>query len=257
MILRRRVSLAGVQLDEIHDAVVIRKVDPGTAVENITTADRMGGWGQRVTGAHTQALEASVSYAIDLPKTMLAERREIFDAVNSWATSGGWLRTNEMPGRRMYVDRAVVPDGGDMRDWTREHQILFRAYNVPFWQDEDKASASSGTVSSGTVYLDVGGNAGSVLDVTFQNRSGKTISSFWVQANGHRITLSGMNLGGSASLVISHGNDGLLRITAGGTNVYSKYTGADDLYVNPGRVAVSFSAERAGILTVTNCGRWL
>ena len=98
---------------------------------------------------------------------------------------------------------------------------------------------------------------GSVLDVSFRNMSGMTINNFWVQANGNRITLSNLGLGGSDTLAISHGTDGMLRITAGGSSVYNRYTGADDLYVNPGSVAVDFAADRAGILTVQNYGRWV
>ena len=198
-----------------------------------------------------------MSYAIDSQKTRLAERREVFDAVNAWALKKGWLRTNERPDRRMYVDKTVVPGSMDLWDWTDEYTITFRAYNVPFWQDAAATTVKSKTLASGSVTAEIGGNVKGVIDVSFQNKSGKTIDNFWVQANGNRITLSGLGLGGSATLTISHGTDGLLRITAGSTNVYAKYTGADDLYVNPGSTAVTFAADRAGILTVTNYGRWV
>ena len=256
MILSKRVALGGVQLDELHDAIVIRSIDPGVTKESVSAVTRMGGFGQRMTGQHWDTLEVSVSYAIDIPKREMALRRQIFDAVNAWALKKGWLTVNWLENRRFYVDKVVLPGSGDMWAWTDEFTITFRAYNVPFWQDALPAQVSSGTAASGSVTVQVGGNVQSVLDVTFQNRSGMTINSFWVQANGNRITLSSLGLGGSSALTINHGTDGLLRIKIGSTSVYQKYTGADDLFVNPGNVGVTFAADRAGTLTVQSYGRW-
>jgi hypothetical protein len=123
--------------------------------------------------------------------------------------------------------------------------------------DEAPAQVAGGIAASGRVVIPVGGNTGSVLDVSFRNRSNMTINNFWVQANGNRITLSNLGLGGSSTLNIHHGTDGLLRIEVDGSSVYEKYSGADDLYVNPGSVAVDYAADRAGTLTVTNYGRWI
>ena len=257
MILSKRVALGGVQLDELHDAIVIRSIDPGVTKESVSAVTRMGGFGQRMTGQHWDTLEVSVSYAIDIPKREMALRRQIFDAVNAWALKKGWLTVNWLENRRFYVDKVVLPGSGDMWAWTDEFTITFRAYNVPFWQDALPAQVSSGTAASGSVTVQVGGNVQSVLDVTFQNRSGMTINSFWVQANGNRITLSSLGLGGSSALTINHGTDGLLRIKIGSTSVYQKYTGADDLFVNPGNVGVTFAADRAGALTVQSYGRWV
>ncbi len=257
MILSKRVALGGVQLDELHDAIVIRSIDPGVTKESVSAVTRMGGFGQRMTGQHWDTLEVSVSYAIDIPKREMALRRQIFDAVNAWALKKGWLTVNWLENRRFYVDKVVLPGSGDMWAWTDEFTITFRAYNVPFWQDALPAQVSSGTAASGSVTVQVGGNVQSVLDVTFQNRSGMTINNFWVQANGNRITLSSLGLGGSSALTINHGTDGLLRIKIGSTSVYQKYTGADDLFVNPGNVGVTFTADRAGTLTVQSYGRWV
>ena len=257
MILSRRVALGGVQLDELHERIVIQSIDPGVSHETVTAVNRMGGSGQRVTGQHWETLEVNVTFGIDVPKTEMALRKQIFDAVIAWALRKGWLTINWIPNRRMYVDKVVVPGSGDMRQWTNEYTITFRAYNVPFWQDELPGQAASGIVSSGRIWVPVGGNIQSVMDAYFQNRSGMGINNLWVQAGGNRITLSGLGLGGSSTLAIYHGTDGLLRITADGVSVYSKYTGADDLYVNPGNVAVDFTADRAGILTAQCYGRWI
>lgn len=257
MILSKRVALGGVQLDELHDAIVIRSIDPGVPKESISAVSRMGGWGQRMTGQHWDTLEVSVTYAIDIPKREMILRRQVFEAVTAWALKKGWLTVNWMEGRRFWVDKVIIPGSGDLWNWTDEYTIVFRAYNVPFWQDELPANAVSNTAASGRVWIQVGGNMPTVLDATFQNRSGMTINNLWVQAAGRRITLANLGLGGSSTLTISHGTDGLLQIKIGSTSVYSKYTGADDLIVNPGNVAVDYSADRAGTLTVQSYGRWV
>ena len=257
MILSKRVGLNGQQLDELHDAIVIRSIDPGVPKENISAVDRMGGAGQRITGSHWQTLDVSITYAIDIPKRQMAERRAVFDLVNAWANRKGWLTVNWLENRRMYVDKTILPGSGDLWEWTSEFTIVFRAYNVPFWTDETPVQANGGPAASGRVWIPVSGDTESVLDVSFRNMSGMTINNLWIQANGNRITLAGLDLGGRSTLNIHHGTDGLLRIEADGTSVYHKYSGADDLYVNPGSVAVDYSADRAGILTVTNYGRWI
>lgn len=257
MILSRRCALDGVQLDEIDEAIVIRSMDPGTPAENMSAVDRMGGWGQRITTEHWQALEAKVTYGINVPKRQMVRRREIFDAVNSWARKKGWLTMNNLEGRRMWVEKVILPGSGDLWDWTAEFTITFRAYGVPFWQNEQPAQAVSGTAASGRVWLQAGGNVESVIDASFRNMSGMTINNLWIETGGRRITLGGLGLGGSETLAISHRTDGLLQMKIGSRSVYSQYRGADDLIVQPGSNAVDFSADRAGILTVQSYGRWI
>lgn len=259
MILSRRVSFCGVQLDELDESIVIRSADPGVPNESIQASEKMGGWGQRVTGQHWNTAEATVVFAIDIPKTELQRRRDVFDRVIAWAANKkGWLELSGIADRHMYVDKVAVPSAGDMWNWTSDYAITFRAYAVPFWESITPASVTQ-NVTSGSVLLDVGGTAPGVLDVSFRNISGMTINNFSVSAAGKTLTLNGVNIAASETLNITHPREsgGLLRIYSGNRNVYSLRTGADDLTVDPGRVTVNVSATRAGELTVTNNARWL
>ena len=256
MILSRRVALGGIQLDELDESIVIRSVDTGVPHETLSAVNRMGGAGQRMTTQHWETLDVSVRWAMDIPKTDLARRREVFEAVTAWALKAGWLTVSYMADRRMYVDKVILPGSGNLWSWTDEFTITFRAYNVPFWQDTLPVT-TQGNVASGRMYIDVRGHAQTVLDAEIRNISGIMIPNLSISAGGNTLTFTGVNLGGNATLKIHHGTDGLLRIEVGGSSVYHKYSGADDLYVNPGSVAVDYSADRAGILTVTNYGRWI
>lgn len=196
-------------------------------------------------------------FAINVPKRELELRREVFETACDWARNPGWVTVNFMPGRRMYADYVQLPNSGDLWNWTEDFEIRFVAHNVPFWQDETAQQATVNLISSGSVGIENAGDVESVLDVTFVNRSGKTINSVAVGVNGHSITLTDLALGGSETLRIYHGEDGLLRIRAGSRNVYGKYTGSDDLYTAPGPNTVTFEAERAGKLTVACAGRYV
>ena len=257
MILSKRVALGGVQLDELHERIVIRSIDPGVPHETINAVSRMGGSGQRVTGQHWETLDVNVSFAIDVHKEDMILRRQIFDMVKAWALRKGWLTVNWMPNKRMYVDKVIIPNSGDIWAWTKDYMITFRAYNVPFWQDENPTQVFKSLFTSGSFDLQIGGNVTSVVDVDFRNRSGLTINNFTVNIGRASIYMTGLGLGGSATLSINHGTDGLLRVTAGGVSVMEKRTGADDLYVEPGIVRAIVSADRAGDLTIRNYGRYV
>ena len=257
MILNRRAALGTAQLDELDSRIVIRAIDPGVPKENIQAVSRMGGSGQRVTAQHWDTLDAEVTWAIDVPKKELAERRRIFDLVNAWALQKGWLTLSEMPDRQMYVDKVIVPGSGDLWNWTGEYTTIFRAYNVPFWQGATPVAVANPSITSGTIRITIPGNVESVLDITAKNISGSAISNIAFSAAGRTITLNGVNLAAGATLEISHGTDGLLRITAAGTSKYSLKTGADDLIVSPGAVNVGVSSGGALQVTVRCTGRYI
>ena len=257
MILNRRAALGNAQLDELDERIVIRSIDPGVPKENIQAVSRMGGFGQRVTGQHWETLDASVNWAINEPKRELSERRRLFDLVNAWALRRGWLTMTGMDGRRMFVDKVILPGSGDLWNWTAEFTTTFRAYNVPFWQDETPATVTNGNITSGRMTIGVPGMVETVLDAEMKNISGMTIPNISISTGGRTITLNGVNLAGNATLTISHGTDGILRITAGGTSVFNKKTGAGDLIVKPGDNAVDISASRAVRVTLSATGRYV
>ena len=260
MILSRRVALNGAQLDELYERIVIRGIETGVPKESIQGVNLMGGFGQRMTAQHWETMDVSVTFAIDVPKTDLITRRRIWEDVCSWAMSGegGWLTVNYLMDRRLFVDKVILPAPGDLRNWMSEYTIIFRAYHIPFWQEEYPAKVIKSNSTGGTMTLQVGGHFPTVVDAEFKNTSGSSLSIFSITAGGNQISLTGLELANNETLKIHHGTDGILRITEGGRNAYGKQSvgGANDLTVNPGPVTVVVAAQRTGNLTVSAIGRY-
>ena len=259
MILNRRVALNGNYLDELHEAIVIRSVTDGYPEETEDMVSRMGGVGQRVTNQHWDSLEVTVNFAILVQKTELALRQEIFDMVKTWALQKGWLTFDHKPGKRMRVDKVILPAAGDLWYWTNEFSISFIARNIPFWQQEMPESLVIGTAMNVTRYLTVPGNVRTVVDMDFVNVSGMTISSLRIAAQSSVIQLAGFSLANGQTLSINHGTDGLLRITANGASIMNCRAegSSDDLYVDPGSRQVQITAQRSGRITLSATGRYL
>lgn len=257
MILTRRAALGTKQLDEAHDAIVIRGMEPGRTEKKVGTAQRMNGSGSRVTSRNFSMVEAKVTFAINIKKYELEARREAFDAACAWALRKGWLTLTENPGRRLYVNEVVLPEAGDLWDWTKDYTIGLQAYDVPYWQDAEPEAVIANTISNGSLTVPVNGHVNTVLDATFENKSGKTINKLELTADGNKFTFTDLGLGGSDTMTISHGTNGILQIKIGSTSVLAKRTGADDLIMRPGNRTVTISAERAGKLTLIAAGRYI
>ena len=260
MILKRRVSLNGVQLDSLDERILISGIDEGAGKESITAVSNAAGAGQRVTAMRRDTLDVTVRFTMAIKNDDMAGRSELLEKVNAWAAKGGWLRVDHRPNRRLQVMLAQAPGAGDMFAWTNEFTLTFRAYSVPYWEDETEVSVTSATAASGSMNITVPGSAETVADVTVENRSGRTINGVVVTVGGKKMTFASLGLGGTATLTIDHVRNNKLfymRAKVGSTSVMAKRTGADDFRISQGLNAIAFSADRAVRVTVKVRGRYL
>ena len=258
MILSRRVSLHGVQLDQLNSAIVIRNVTFGSPKENVQAVSRIGGAGQRITTRHIDTLDVAVVYAINLPKTSLQSRRTVYETVCAWALQGGWLTVGHNNGRRMWVEQVTVEDPEDFWDWTKDFTILFRAYSVPFWQDATATSTVKESYNGNAFDITVTGHYRTVLDVEYKNTSGSAMTAFSITAGNSTIALTGLSIANNSKLTITHDETGLLKILNGTTSLMDKRSSgsSDDLYIDPGTRSVTATTASAGDLTVSFYGRY-
>lgn len=264
MIWSRRVALNGVQLDEVHDAVVIRSVEPADGKESISAAGAAAGYGQRITSFRRDTVDMVVKFALDIKKNDMAGRAAALEAVNAWAAAaspdrgGAYMTVNYKPGRRLHVTLAQAPGEGSLWDWTKDFTITFRAYAVPYWESETQLSAQvGGSDSSGSGYVQVDGSVKTPIEAQLMNVSGMAVNSATVTIGGKAMSFTNLGLGANEALVIDHTADGLLRIrirSAGGSyrSAMAKRsnTSSDDFPVLPGTVSASYTAQRACRLTL-------
>lgn len=260
MILKRRVSLGGVQLDSLDNRIIITGIDAAAGRENISAVGSAAGNGQRITGRKRDTLDVTVKFTMNIKNNDMSAREELLEKVIGWAANGGWLRIGSRPERRLMVTPAQLPGSGDMFNWANEFTIVFRAYSVPFWADNDATDTAGNVVSSGSFSIEVPGNTQSVADVKIENKSGATINKITVSVGGNQMVFSELNMGGNDVLTIDHvqtEDKFYFRARMAGKSVLAKRTGANDFYVKPGANTVTFSADRAVKVTASVRGRYL
>ena len=261
MILKRRVALNGVHLDSLDERIVITGIDEAAGKDNITAVTSINGAGQRVVKKRRDTLDVTVKFAMAIKNDDMEGRALLLEAVNAWAAKGGWLTVNYRPDRRLGVVLAQAPGGGDQFNWANEYTMVFRAYAVPYWEDAAPAAATSGTGASGSMQITVPGSAETVADVTVANKSGAGIAKVELTIGGKYMKFeTGTLLNSGQSLLVDHPqtvNQIYLRALVNGASVLKYRTGANDFSVQPGNVAISFSASRAVQVTVSVRGRYL
>ena len=262
MILSHRAALNEVQLDSLDDRILVQGGDEAAGKYQIASVSLFGGVGQRITNRHRDYLEVTVRFSLRVRKSDMQTRSALLERINAWAEPGGWLTLNYKPGRRLRVVCAQYPAPGDPWNWTGVYAVVFRAYAVPFWQQNPPGMLSA-TGSGITRSIGVAGNTDTVLELSFKNTSGAVCGSFTVDAGSSMISLSALGLASGETLHIDHTVDGLLRIRVQSSSgsyrsVLDKRTpeSSDDLWVPPGTATVSVTAQRTGTLTLSCAGRY-
>ena len=266
MILQRRIALNGIWMDELDNRIVISGIEPGEGRENITATDAASGFGQRITGQRRSTLDIAVRFRIyehGRNEVGMTERAMLLEKINTWARPGGILTVNYKPGRRLNVVLAQAPGEGSLWDYTKEFAITFRAYAVPYWEDEEASTAEAGgSTATGSGDFLIEGSADTQADVILQNTSGAQNKGCTVTVGGKTMNFSGITLAAEEALVIDH-VDGLVRIRIKNGDEYRSAmalrdaNSANDFLVPPGAYSFSYSAQRACRMTVNWRNRYL
>lgn len=268
MICARRVALDGVELDQANSAIVISGIETGDGKNSMSAVSLAGGSGQRLTSKHRDTIDITVRFAIKIRKTSLSDRAKALEDANTWAAraiNGAWLTVNYKTNRRMRVVLVQAPGEGNLWNYTNDFQIVFRAYGVPYWEEIEASSTaelSAGTLKTGTIT--VGGNADTVADLVLTNESESTVNTCTVTVDGNSFSFDSLGLAAGESLVVSHDDDGILKIRILETDedyrdAMSKRlpTSADELRCRTGTRNISFTSDYSCSMTVSCKGRYL
>lgn len=261
MILSRRVSLDGVQLDSLDDSIIISGVEEDPEKETTNTLEMTGRTGSRVVSSHVGEKKITVKFHLRNRKTDFGGRSEILEKITGWATYGKSLKSTTRPDRKIQVKCTQKPKQIDPRNWTGEYTIVFTAYEKPFWENVTAATAISDVKASGSVVLEVDGNRDNEIRIDAKNMSGAMINKVNLGCGKYSMAFTGLALAANETLVIDYDSTLTQRIRILQTDgkyrsVMDKRTGSDDLKADPGKVTVTFECDRAIRLTATAAGRY-
>ena len=268
MKLQRRVRLRDEWLDEIDERIVIESIEPEDGRENVTAVESAFGTGWRITKQKRDKLGIVVRFKIlehGRTSNGMKERSQLIEKINAWAAPCGILKLNYKPNRRLNVDTVQCPGEGSLWDYTKEFQIVFRAYRIPYWEDNtSNVDSIGGNVSKKSKSITIEGSAVTQVNVELANKSGAKIDkvkSLYIGDNKMAFS-SGIALAKNESLVVDHDKYGILRVrikqTDGKYRSVMKYrTGANDFTANPGTITCGYEADRACLMTVSWRNRYL
>ena len=184
MILAHRVALNGTQLDSIDERIIIKSIEEGAGKETITAVSMGTGAGQRITNRRRDTLDVTVKFSMNIDPEELEDRSETLEKINAWAAGGGWLTINYRENRRLLVVCAQAPGAGDIWEWTTVYAITFRAYSVPYWEEEAPVTVTSGTAANGSMNIAVAGSAEAPVEIRVKNMSGMTLNNRRINVGG-------------------------------------------------------------------------
>lgn len=265
MILLRRVSLDGIQLDETDRRILIQGIEPGAGKDTLNTIPLGGRDGSRVTGERRESLDVAVRFSINEKSYRPEERAAVFEAVMAWAGGGGWLRCGYKPERKIRVFAAQLPAEGDILNRGNQYSITFRACGVPWWQEDSPQAVIQNGQDTQNIQVRNNGTKTSPLEIQIKNMSGVTVPSVQVSSGSDRWLLSGVNVGPWETLVIDHDDNGrrcVQRIRVLDMNgrswrsALSTRTGSDEILLSPGNSTVQIRSAGAWTATLTVPGRF-
>lgn len=262
-------------LDAILDGVPLSSVGPfllqaaheDAPTLELTEGERPGRPGTLLLSRKRQQLKVAIEVAVRELYDLTA-RSHYLEAMAAWANGvnayvtppagSHYLELTSRPDRRLLVACTADPTLGSVRDYTSVARAEFTAYTVPYWEDLTEYHWAMASGSTGSANLIIPGTAPAPLCLTVTPKSG-TLTAFSVTAGGRTISLT--NLSVSTSSVLSFDRDALdnISVFTGSSLLLSHRTAEsdDDLFVGPGPVSLSYTANVSVDVVATVRGRWL
>lgn len=255
--------LNGVPMYAVDDRIVVDAVTENAPQWTVTAMDTGAKVGQHVAGTARQSRSIDVTFKIH--ERDQTARMEVLNKVITWAANGGEAELDYRPGQVCRVLCAQLPAFGSARDWTAPMTVSFVAYWPPYWteRDADSASAASATGTSGSMTLNLRGNADAPAWIAAKNTGNTTVNVLAIAANGYNIWFGSLGLAVNETARVEY-NDGFQSITivgADGVTVRSamaKRTAAssDDIMLRPGANGILVGSDGTVAWTVKAFGRW-
>lgn len=166
MISRYSVWLNDVSLSEIDPRIYVSDIAYQAASPARNTS-RLAARDGQYSGEYEYIGESKITVSFAARAYETNARQQIIQEVAAWAADGGWLKTSDRMGQRIYVKCSKLPAVASVMRWTDAITVEFTAYDYPYWTDETATTlrlTSTGTESTGT--LTIGGVHDSLVEAT-------------------------------------------------------------------------------------------
>ena len=247
-------TMDGVALSSIG-GIIIREAHEDAPTIEVTNGERPGRHGQLLLNRKRQSIKVALDCII-MEIFNLQTRTAKAEALAKWA-NGSVLELSNHPGRVLNGYLSAEPTLGDVRDYTSSLRVEFTADVIPFWENKTATTKTLSNATNGTMSTTIPGTVKTPVSVTVSPVSG-TLTDLTLNIGGNIITLEEMSVGTLQTLYIDRDDRDNLRIRRGTTSYMNKRTAAsaDDLFVSPGSVSFSVSANVACNFIFSFKGRW-
>lgn len=155
----------------------------------------------------------------------IEHRTQVMQQVAAWAANGGWLTINTRPGQRLRVAAEKLPTIGSANKWTDEIKIELVAFERPYWE---MINAASAVITDAGVLRFGGMLPTSPAEVSAVNLGTEAMTSITFRCGETAITLSGLKLAAGKTVSITYTDADLMQILADGASALSCRTADSD-----------------------------
>lgn len=251
MISRYGVWLNDVSLTEIHPNIYISDINYQAAGLARSTG-RIVALDGLFSGSKDYVDTAKIVVNFVVREYDTRRRQEIVQNVIVWASNGGWLKTADRIGQKIYVKPSHLPAVSSVLNWLDTLTIEFTAYDYPFWQDEVPAEIELSQSATGELW--VSGERKAFVEATAVAH--ENISTMTFTCNGESIVLDSMSVSEGQTVNIRYSDDHHIQqiykvLNAPINSLMDRRTpeSVDDLIANVGNNTFAFAADGVAVCT--------
>lgn len=232
---RQEAWLNGLPLSTINPSIRILDISYASTSLDVSNFQKGFNSGQIILDERRDLYTVTVSFLILEYNTQ--RRTAILQDIARWAATGGKLECSDRPMQFMTVKCDTLPVLNSALRWTNTISMVFKAYGMPFWQNDDviryKVAGTSQVIQAfdngiidGYPEVELTVSSGTLTTVTLS-----------CDETGTSMTFSGLSIGAGGTFVLTHDPETwLLQVTGAGQSVYSKRTAdsSDELRTKAG-----------------------
>ena len=208
------------------------------AVQWSTTAEKKA-LGQGMIRTARNIPSASVSITVQVREYDPASRQYALMELAKWADGDGYLETSDRPGQRLYCSCDTVPMVSSALRWLDAVNIVFMAYEKPFWEDKIINYVTINKPSASTVYGNIWGAGvadNPYLEGVITIKAGTATQVTVNVVDIGFMLLDGISIAPGKTIEFGTDNNGIFYAKSDGSGLLSKLapSSADDLRIKKG-----------------------